>query len=130
LVCASPPTSSAQSKTRQRLLLVEDDVSTASVYARLFRAQGFEVFYASTIADAKAHLTRDVDWVVLDLMLPDGSGLQVMRLLQEMRLPARVAVITGASDPDSLWEVTRLHPQALLRKPVDPRELLRVVDQG
>lgn len=63
-----------------RVLVVEDTGATAELIRVALEADGMQVALARTIADARAHLARMVpDAMVLDMELPDGSGLDVLR---------------------------------------------------
>ena len=79
-----------------------------------------------TVADALAALERRPDWVLLDLMLPDGCGSKVLERVNEHRLPSRVCVITGCG-PDRLEKVRSLGPDEVFKKPVDVMRLLAVL---
>jgi CheY-like chemotaxis protein len=68
---------------------------------------------AATLAEAMERLADEPDAVLLDLMLPDGSGAQVLRHIREHGLSARVAVTTGTSDEHMLREVKGLKPDAI-----------------
>ena len=79
----------------------------------------------TTVADALTRLTPEVAHVVLDLMLPDGAGEAVLRKIRDRALPASVWITTGINDTVRLERVQELHPQAILRKPIDVDRLLR-----
>ena len=66
-------------------------------------------------------------WVVLDLMLPDGDGVAVLQEIREKKLPVKVAVVTGSSDPERLDPVMKLKPDAFLQKPVTADVLFNVI---
>ena len=107
-------------KGKPQLLLVEDDRSTASALRALLTHQGWEVELAVTLRAALAYLDRWVpDAVVLDLMLPDGDGCEVLKRVRQQAPQTRVVVTTGCWDQDRLERVTRLNPAALLHKPID-----------
>jgi two-component system response regulator QseB len=84
-----------------------------------------EVRTAGSVAGAIAQL-RDglVNAVVLDLMLPDGNGSDVLRNLRESNSLARVCVVTAATDARILERVNSLKPDCVLRKPIDVDQLL------
>lgn len=108
----------------RRLLLVEDDPATRSALARLLARCGLVVEVARTVAEARFSLAGAPDLVVLDLMLPDGSGATLLRAIREAGLACRVAVTTGSADRDLLDLVRSLEPDAILTKPVRFEDLL------
>lgn len=63
-------------------LIVEDDPNSLSGLSAILAADGFSVDTATTIAEARAALTRFIpDVVLVDLNLPDGSGLDLLQHL-------------------------------------------------
>lgn len=85
---------------------------------------------AATVAEALCKLNPAPDAIVLDLMLPDGDGLIVLQQVRRQHLPSRVAVTTGTSDELRLEAAEALHPDLVLRKPIDLAELLRGLGVG
>jgi DNA-binding response OmpR family regulator len=117
-------TAAAGTRTRRcRALVVEDDALTHATLRRVLETSGHEVDAVGTVAEAYAHLGHS-RCIVLDLRLPDGSGLEVLRYVRERHLPVRVAVNTGCADKKLLKEVWALRPDALFIKPFDPEILL------
>ena len=113
----------------QRVLIVEDNADGRDALVQLVCRTGHTCESASNRAEALAILiSRPPDAIVLDLMLPDGSGLEVLRLVRTHHFPVRVAVVTAASDPQLLGEARRLKPDALFRKPVDFADLRAWLD--
>ncbi|HFD17105.1 MAG TPA: response regulator transcription factor [Rhodospirillales bacterium] len=79
-----------------RLLFVEDDPHLASAVTRNLEASGFAVDHVSTRADAEACTgAARYDVMVLDLGLPDGDGLELLRRLRHRRDPLPVLVLTA-----------------------------------
>jgi len=64
-------------------------------------------------------LTADVTHLILDLRLPDGTGLRLLERAKEKGLPVKVAVVTGLDKGDVLADAVMLQPDAFLTKPVD-----------
>jgi len=110
------------------VLIVEDDPATVSALRMLLTRKGCKVRVARTISDAFIELRDVPDVVILDLMLPDGSGVSVLRHVREQHLKIRVAVTTATSDQEALAEVERLSPESLMRKPIDVIELYRALE--
>jgi DNA-binding response OmpR family regulator len=111
-------------RTPARVLVVEDDPSTADALRRLLRLYGYEVLLAESVREAHQQLATRPDHSLLDLMLPDGDGARVLEAVRQARLACRVVVITGVGDPDHLARVRGLNPEALLNKPVDFTQIL------
>lgn len=82
-----------------RLLLIEDDELVAHALSRDLAAFG-EVVVAATVADAERALASTEPWDALfvDVRLPDGSGLDVLRQARASHPAIRALVLTGAAD--------------------------------
>lgn len=115
----------ARPKAKGRLLVVEDDPSSRGAMVSLFRRLGLEVDSAPSLAEATGKLaaTPPPDFVILDLMLPDGNGIDLLRHVRTAGLPVRVAVTTGVFDWHLLDDVRKLGPERLYQKPVDAAQL-------
>jgi DNA-binding response OmpR family regulator len=102
-----------------RVLVVEDDRPTRTAMTYLLRDRGFEVRATADLAGGMAALAWRPHCVVLDLMLPDGSGASLLAHVRRLGLPVRVAVVTATSDPALLDSVAEWRPDLLLRKPTN-----------
>jgi DNA-binding response OmpR family regulator len=80
-----------------RILLVEDEASIAEPFARLLAQEGFEPILARTAAEAlSAARQTEPDLVLLDLVLPDGDGRDVCRVLRgESQVPVIMVTARG-----------------------------------
>lgn len=78
----------------KRILVVDDDAFVTSVYRSLFQREGFEAGVASDGASAMAKL-RDESWdvVILDLQLPDTSGVEVLKFIRTESTARKVPVV-------------------------------------
>src|SRR4051812_46846675 len=78
------------------LLLVDDESSVRYTFQRLFSSDVIEVVTASTVAEGiSLYRERRPDVVVLDLQLPDGSGLQVFEEVRKLNKKIPVIFITA-----------------------------------
>ena len=107
----------------RKVLLVEDDATTLKAMTRLLIVDGYEVLSARNLAEAADQLVRQPDFILLDLMLPDGSGLDFLSRIRRHDTSALVAILSGASD-DLLAKAAQFKPDAIFRKPVDIPRLL------
>ena len=126
-VPAVEPIGGGPPETKPRLLLVEDDWRTHSALRKILGKLGWEVHSAMTVSGGLALLDLKPEAIVLDLMLPDGDGMAVLRKVRSERLRAKVAVTTGVEDARRLDEIRSLSPDALLRKPLELSDLLRAL---
>ena len=93
---------------------------------QILKRQGYTVSEAGTVAEAVELLARRPDWVLLDLMLPDGCGTEVLRRARDAG-GSRVCVVTGCG-PDRIAAARELGPEALLCKPLDVGRLLSLLE--
>jgi DNA-binding response OmpR family regulator len=109
----------------KRLLLVEDDLALRTGLEDTFREEGYAVTSASD-GDSGHELatSRHFDVVVLDLMLPGRSGLEVLRAIRERRLPTPVLVLTAKGDESDKVLGLDLGADDYLAKPFSLRELV------
>jgi DNA-binding response OmpR family regulator len=109
--------------------LVEDDRPTAKAMLALLTRAGWEVTVARTLAEALARLDASTpDWVVLDLMLPDGDGTALLQRVRREGIRTRVAVTTGSIDAHRLHTVAQLGPDLFLTKPIRIADLFKVLN--
>jgi DNA-binding response OmpR family regulator len=108
-----------------RLMLVEDDDRVAAALVEGLRRQSIEVVRASTAHQALERIGdgSSYDVVLLDLVLPDGDGMQVCRQIREL---SDVPIIMVTARTDMRTRVHGLHLGAddYVTKPYDLRELL------
>lgn len=123
------PVPSATAATE--LLLVDDDPVFGRVLATALRRRGFQVTLAASVAEARELLPQlRASHAVLDLRLPDGSGLELVPLLRE-RLPrVRIVVLSGYASIPTAIDAIKLGATYYLAKPVDADTVVRAFDTG
>ncbi len=91
-----------------RILVVEDDRDTREGLQMLLREFGLDVRAASTLAEARAQLTAfDPDVCLTDLQLPDGDGLDLIRIARAEDAMREIVVLTGHGSLDSAVEAMK-----------------------
>jgi DNA-binding response OmpR family regulator len=112
-----------------RILIVEDSPLVTEAFSILFTEAGYEVDTAATVADAIERGTSEaVDVMILDLSLPDGSGLEVLAALRNNgSLPRATLAMTGHNDSESHRKCLEAGCSEVLLKPVPIAELLRQI---
>jgi DNA-binding NtrC family response regulator len=115
-----------------RLLLVDDNPNVIlKQIHRVFDAAGHEVDAARTGEDGvRQAATRTPDAILLDLRLPDLSGLEVYQRLRQIDARIPVIFITATNDADSAIEAMKQGAFDYLFKPLDTQQLRRVVGQA
>jgi two-component system response regulator AtoC len=109
---------------RVAVLVVEDDPAFGGVLDEELRGRGHTVEVAASVAAARERLHDDVyDVVLLDLQLPDGSGLDVLREIAAEGLATEALVLTGHAEVPTALEAMRLGAYDYLSKPPQLEEL-------
>ena len=121
-----PTVRPASPRAAGRLLLIEDDADLARLFATVLREAGHTVTIAPTLASAQSHLgSGSWDLVLLDLLLPDGDGRQLLEQLRSQpstsTLP--VFVVSARVGPQARAECIALGADAYFEKPVDVESL-------
>jgi two-component system cell cycle response regulator CtrA len=108
-----------------RVLLVEDDLTAAHGITLMLKAGGAVVDQADTGQEA-VELVRhyDYDIVVLDLMLPDMEGYEVVRRMRLARIETPVLILSGLSRPQAKVKGFGMGADDFITKPFDKAELL------
>ncbi|MGN8026820.1 response regulator [Microbacterium sp. 22242] len=104
------------------VLLVDDDPLTLEVHAAyLKRIEGFETVGTCTGARAALNALTSpgarIDLVLLDVTMPDGSGLDVLRRARSLDVPADVIAVTSVRDVDTVRRMAALGVSQYLVKP-------------
>jgi DNA-binding response OmpR family regulator len=107
-----------------RVLIIDDDKRLAGMVADYLGEAGFRVTASATARDGEQRLKREpFDALVLDLMLPDGDGLEVCRRIRQTSdLP--ILMLTARGDAMDRVVGLELGADDYLPKPFEPRELL------
>jgi two-component system OmpR family response regulator len=107
------------------VLVVEDNALVTSATRILLEDAGFRVSTAGRLSEAYAMYRADPpDAILLDLRLPDGDGLTLLKRLREDNAPPALAVaLTGRDEPEIRQRCLRAGCVDVLLKPVDVRAL-------
>jgi two-component system, OmpR family, phosphate regulon response regulator OmpR len=108
----------------ERILLIEDDSRLAGMVQEYLGKAGYHVIHAENGARGLAlHARETVDVVILDLMLPDGDGLDICRQIRA-RSDSPILMLTARGDPMDRVVGLEMGADDYLPKPFEPRELL------
>ncbi|MEE8548806.1 MAG: response regulator transcription factor [Alphaproteobacteria bacterium] len=108
-----------------RVLLVEDDTSTAKSIELMLKSEGFVVDSTDLGEDGlEIGKLYDYDIIILDLMLPDIDGYEVLRRLRAARVATPVLILSGLSETEQKIKGLSTGADDYLTKPFDKRELV------
>ena len=113
-----------------RILIVEDEVRIADFLQRGLRAEGhFCVVANDGEAGLSLALDGDFDLLLLDMMLPDGCGLDVLEAMGSDEADERptTVVLTASQDPALRKRCEEMQVHDFMNKPVSEKDFMRVV---
>lgn len=110
---------------RPLMLIVEDDDLLRERLGRAFDSRGFDVHMAADLGEAETEIAREApEFVVLDLRMPDGSGLDLIARIKQIDPATRIVVLTGYGSIATAVEAVRRGATHYLTKPADADEIL------
>ncbi|MFH1227621.1 MAG: response regulator [Planctomycetota bacterium] len=116
--------------TSPRILVIEDDTSIMEITAFGLRKSGYQVFEASTIAQARKIFERekgDFDVIFSDVVLPDGNGVQLVEELLAVNKKIRVILSSGYVDDPAQLKVIEDKGYKFLSKPYNITRLTNAI---
>jgi len=113
-----------------RELLVDDHPMIGAALEMLLRGSSYELLgRARSVAEANRAIPREKpDLILLDVNLPDGTGLDVLRRLVRTRARPRVILLTAGMDESQLLTAADLRPEGMVLKTSDPGLLTEAMD--
>jgi DNA-binding NtrC family response regulator len=112
-----------------KILFVDDDPQVLKSLGDYFEKLGHQVFRAASGREGlKAYDQHHPDVVVLDLFMPEMSGMEVLEVLA--RREAMVVMLTGYGELENAIQAMRLGAENFLTKPVDMGHLVAVVEKA
>jgi two-component system, NtrC family, response regulator AtoC len=114
-----------------RLLIIDDEVNLARELSLFFRSRGYETDTAGTLAEGvRLFEEHRPSFVVSDVRLPDGTGLEALRRIRAMDPAAYVVMITAYQDMQTTIQAMRLGAFDYIHKPFNPEELDIVISKA
>jgi DNA-binding NtrC family response regulator len=116
---------------KKNILLIDDDPNILSAIEPFLEAEGFNVYTASTLAGARENVSlRSYDAVIIDQVLPDGSGIDLISELRATSADMAIVVITGAVDVPLVVRAMQLGADNFLPKPLRIDNLLFILKKS
>jgi len=121
----------ASATSKPRVLVAEDDTGLLEVLTTLLTESGYEVLPAASGRDAIAQLrSTNVDIVLTDIVMPDATGVDVLRAARERHLETPVILMTGNPSVPTAVEALSLGALSYLVKPVAEATLLGTLSEA
>jgi two-component system response regulator RegA len=110
------------------LLLVDDDAPLRRSLARALERRGFQVLAAEGLAEARDHAhAHKPEFAVLDMRLAEGTGLDLVRTLRELRPEIRIVIVTGYGNIATAVAAIKAGAADYLAKPVDADDVVNAL---
>ena len=121
----------ATTRSRRRILIVDDDRALRHVLSALLTGVGHAVEQAGDGPEALARLDEGgFDIVLLDINLPSASGLDILAHARRGDVPPIVIMMTADDTPATLLSAVRGQAYRYLRKPFAPATIVEVIDEA
>jgi len=116
----------------KKILIVDDDVAVTNyLMVFLMQTESFETTVVNDSREVPDLLSRETfDVVLLDMDMPNISGMQILEIMEERKIKIPVVVLTGVSDVDLAVRAMKVGAFDYLTKPVDDEYLIGVLDSA
>lgn len=115
--------------TSAKILIVEDKPSEREALTRLLRMEAYDACGAESAKQAIEHLDGGVDLVISDLRMGSASGIDLLRYWKNRQPHTPFIMMTAYGEVDSAVDAMKLGAEDYLNKPVNPDELLLLVEK-
>ena len=114
-----------------RLLIIDDAVSLARELSLFFKSRGYETVTAGNLAEGVEYFEEQrPSFVICDVRLPDGTGIDALRRIRAVDPSAYVIMITAFQDMQTTIQAMQLGAFDYIHKPFDPLELDIVISKA
>ncbi len=121
----NPPRHADGGDEAASILIVEDSLSQGAVYRAFLRDEPYEVNHVPDGASAMARLRADPpNAMLLDLLLPDMNGMEILKHIHEQQMPTAVVIITGHASVDKAVDAMRFGAFDFIEKPLSQKRML------
>lgn len=111
-------------EAKNKILIVEDEENLGLTLNEYLQSRGYETFWSETVKDATEVFTREnPDVVLMDIGLPDGSGLDLARKFRNQSKNFLLLFLSALNDPDTKVEGLEIGAEDYITKPFALKEL-------
>jgi len=113
-----------------KILVVDDEVTAGRSIEKVLAKKGFHIDFAESANEGLNKIEKGLfELVLLDIMMPQVNGIELLRIIKERWPHLRVVMVTGYPSIETAVEATRLGALDYISKPFTPNELREKVDQ-
>lgn len=115
---------------KKKVLIVDDDKDIVSIVKTILSGRGWDIMAAYSGREAlEAVTSRKPDIILLDIMMPEMNGIEVLKRLKKIDADARIIMITAFGDVESYLDSMELGAYEYINKPFETDELLEMIDR-
>ncbi len=113
------------------ILVVDDEEHARQNITEFLLTRGYEVFGAGTLAEAREHVLRgDADIILLDVLLPDGHGPNLLKETAQLQFRPPIILITAHGDIDMAVDAMKNGASDFLQKPIQLEQLEQSIQRA
>jgi len=110
---------------KKKILIIDDETTIGTSCKRVLERENFEVLYQQNgRSGLKEALTGKYDLILLDLLLPDIEGMEILKSIKSKEISSEVIIITGYATVQTAVETIQLGAADYISKPFSPDELI------
>ena len=114
----------------KRILVIDDEAKFCSIVSTFLTERGYEVATASSGSEALVHVERfRPDVILMDVVMPGLSGLELLKLVRDRAFPPRVIMVTATDEVQVAQQAIQDGAEAYMCKPVSFDELERAISR-
>lgn len=113
------------------ILVVDDEKSICETLTWILEEEGFNVTSAMDFETATSTIKKgDFDIYFIDLILPGGNGINLIKLIKDSNKKGAIIIITGYPSIPTLVDSIRFDVYDYIKKPIDKDNLIKIVNQA
>jgi DNA-binding NtrC family response regulator len=115
---------------KRRVLIVDDDRDIVTIVSTILGGRGWDIKAAYNGREALEAVTLSKpDIILLDIMMPEMNGIEVLKRIKKIDTDARIIMITAFGDVESYLDSMELGAYEYINKPFETDELLEMIDR-